>query len=111
VNWNKRPLAVTILAWLYTGIGAGGFVSSHLADGVWVELVELLAVISGAFMLRGHNWARWLALAWIAFHAIVSAFHTSREFAVHCVFCAVINWSLLRPEAARYFQGRRIEAE
>ena len=68
---NKRPLSVTILAWLSIGMGAGGF-ASHLADGVWVELVELLAVIGGAFMLRGHNWARWLALAWMAFHVIVS---------------------------------------
>ena len=39
-------------------------------EGVWVGLTELLAILSGVFMLRGQNWARWLALAWIAFHVI-----------------------------------------
>jgi hypothetical protein len=101
-------------------VGAAGFVY-HLTefrarnafpfDAVLVELVGLLAIVSGAFMLRGHNWARWLALAWIAFHVIVSAFHTFREFAIHCVFCAVINWFLFRPRAVRYFRARRIETE
>ena len=99
-----RPLAVTILAWLYVAVGAGGLVS-HLADGVWVELVEIAAVIAGAFMLRGQNWARWLALAWMAFHVILSAFHAFREVAIHCLFLAVIAWILFRPEAARYFGG------
>ncbi len=78
-------------------------------DGVWVELVRFLAVICGAFMLRGHNWARWLALAWIAFHVILSGFHTFHEFAIHCLFCAVIAWFLFRPEAARYFRDAQLE--
>jgi hypothetical protein len=54
-------------------------------------------------MLRGRNWARWIALAWIAFHVIVSAFHTVAEFSMHLLFFAAIAWGLFRPEAARYF--------
>ena len=118
MNWNKRPVAVTILAWVYIAVGAVGF-AYHFTDfqakdvfqfdGVGVEFVRLLAVICGAFMLRGHNWARWLALAWIAFHVILSAFHALPQFAIHCVFCAVIAWLLFRPEAARYFRATRIE--
>jgi hypothetical protein len=99
-----RPLAVTILAWLYIAVGTGGFFT-HLSDGVWVELVEIAAVIAGAFMLRGKNWGRWLALAWMAFHVILSAFHAVSEVAVHGPFLAVIAWILFRPEAARYFRG------
>jgi hypothetical protein len=111
---NERPLSVTILGWVYIAVGAIGFVY-HLTDfhagnafrfdGVWVELVRLLAVAGGAFMLRGHNWARWLALAWIAFHVIVGGLHSWPQFAIHCVFCAVIAWFLFRPEAARYFRA------
>jgi hypothetical protein len=111
----KRPLSVTMLACLYLVVGTVGFVyhfSEFLAfryDSVEVELMEVLAIVSGAFMLRGRNWARWLALAWITFHVIVSAFHAFPEFAIHCVFAAVIGWVLFRPAAGRYFRSVRIE--
>lgn len=119
MNLNKRPLAVTIFGWLYIAVGTVGFAyhgaeviqARHAIqyDDVWIELVECVAIISGAFMLRGHNWARWLALAWIAFHVVLSAFHSFGQLAIHGLFCAVIAWFLFRPEAARYFRGARIE--
>jgi hypothetical protein len=114
---SKRPLPVTILACVYMLAGTVGFTyhfSEFLArhafryDDVWVELVRLLAIVSGLFMLRGHNWARWLAIAWIAFHVVLSAFHSLGEFAIHCLFCAVIAWFLFRPDAARYFRGSQV---
>jgi hypothetical protein len=111
MNANKRPISVTILACVYLAVGAIGF-SYHFRellslqqDIVWAELTELLAIVCGAFMLRGHNWARWLALAWIVFHVILSAFHSFRELAIHALFCAVIAWILFRPQAARYFRS------
>jgi hypothetical protein len=118
MNWNKRPLAVTILACVYIAVGTIGFVyhftefrarDAFQYDAVWVELVRLLAIIAGAFMLRGHNWARWHALAWIAFHVVLSAFGAFHEFAIHCLFCAVIAFFLFRPDAARYFRAARTE--
>ncbi len=116
---NKRPLSVTILAWVYIAMGTVGFVyhfREFLArnalgyDAVLIEVVRLLAILCGVFMLRGQNWARWVAVAWIAFHVVVSAFHSVSEFAIHLLFCAVIAWLLFRPEAGRYFRGPRIEA-
>jgi hypothetical protein len=108
----KRPLPVTILAWVYIAVGAGGFVSGltslrseFLLDNILVESVRLGAVVAGVFVLRGRNWACWLTLAWIASHVIMSAFHSFREFAVHCIFCAAIAWVLFRPDAVRYFRG------
>lgn len=69
MNPNKRPVAVTILACVYLAVGAIGF-AYHFPellevprDGVWIEVTEALAIVSGVWMLRGHNWARWLALA------------------------------------------------
>ncbi len=115
---QKRPLSVTIAGCVYIGVGAIGF-AFHFPelrargmfqyDSLWVELVEFLAIVCGAFMLRGHNWARWVALAWIIFHVILSAFHAFREFAIHCLFCALIAWLLFRPAAARYFRGARVK--
>jgi hypothetical protein len=118
MNSNKRPLSVIILACLYIGVGTMGFAyhfrefearDAFQYDAVWIELTEVLAIVCGAFMLRGHNWARWVALAWIAFHVILSAFHPFGELAIHCLFCAVIAWLLFRPDAARYFRGARVE--
>ena len=108
----RRPVSVTIVAWLYMAVGAIGFVA-HFVDsvkspgeGVWIELTELLALVCGVFLLRGKDWARWGALAWMAFHVVLSVFRNVRELAVHCVFLAAIAWILLRPAAARYFRGR-----
>jgi hypothetical protein len=115
MNWNKRPVSITILAWVYIAVGIVGFayyfhdLLAFQHDGVWAELTEFMAIVGGAFMLRGHNWARWLAFAWIAFHVILSAFHTFHEFAIHALLCAAIAWILFRPEAAQYFRGARIE--
>jgi len=105
----KRPLSVTILSWIYIAVGVVSFIygaplhAIH-ADDVIAESVRLSGIIAGAFMLRGENWARWLAIAWIAFHIGLSAFHNLRELAVHAAFGIVIAILLFRPNAARYFK-------
>ena len=112
MNASQRPISVTIIACLYLAVGTVAFVHhfsellSHQPDGVGMELTEFLAVVSGVFMLRGQNWARWLALAWIAFHVILSVFDSDHGLAIHGLLCAVIAWILFRPEAARYFRGQ-----
>ncbi len=118
VRGDKRPLSVTILACVYIAVGTIGF-AYHFTefqardgfqyDAVWVELTEFLAVVCGTFMLRGHNWARWLALAWMAFHVFLSAFDAFREFAIHGLFCAAIAWLLFRSDAARYFRSAQAD--
>jgi hypothetical protein len=113
---NKRPLAVSIIGFVYIVTGAIG-ATYHLIrfkvqhpfqyDIVWVELVNLVAILCGVFMLRGRNWARWLALAWIAFHVVLSVFHTLSELAIHSLFCAALAYFLFRPAATRYFGAGR----
>ena len=115
IKWHKRPLPITILGCVYIGVGAIGFAYhlreslAHPNDGVWIELTELVAVVSGTFLLRGHNWARWLALAWMAFHVVLSAFGGFRELGIHSLFCATIAWFLFLRDTARYFRGARID--
>ncbi len=113
-----RPISVAIVAWVYIAVGTIGFVA-HFSeiharnlfryDGIWIEVVEVLAVVCGAFMLGGRNWARWLAIAWMAFHVVLSAFGKFHELAIHAVFCVAIAWLLFRPAAMRYFRGGGIE--
>ncbi|MGH9699144.1 MAG: hypothetical protein ACRD5R_11795 [Candidatus Acidiferrales bacterium] len=117
---NLRPISVTLLAWLYIAVGAIGFIAHfteiHASnifrfDGIWIEVVEVLAIICGVFLLRGRNWARWLAIAWMAFHVAVSAYGPARELVIHSVLFVAFTWILYRAAAAQYFRGARIEAE
>jgi hypothetical protein len=104
---SRRPLSVTVLAWVYIVVGAAGFVFGFQGrgfDSIFAELVRLLAVLAGVFMLRGENWARWLAIVWMAFHVVLSAFHSFSEFAVHVLFGLVIAGLLLRSDSAGYFR-------
>jgi len=110
---GKRPLSVTIIACLLAAAGLMGIVY-HLRefrpqhpfqyDIVWITGVRVLAVVAGVFMLLGKNWARWLALVWIAFHVVVSAFHSWPELLVHCLFLAVFAYFLLSKSASAYFR-------
>jgi hypothetical protein len=112
MNATQRPISVTIVACVYLAVGTVAFVYHFREllllqrDSVSIELTEFLAIVSGAFMLRGHNWARWLALAWIVFHVILSVFDSFHGLAVHGLLCAVIAWLLFRSEAARYFHSQ-----
>jgi hypothetical protein len=111
---NKRPLSVTIIACVYILTGVIGLANHFTEFGaqnpfeydiIGIGLVRLTAVVCGVYMLRGHNWARWLALAWIAVHVVLSAFHTLRELAVHGLLCAILAYFLFRPTASRYFRA------
>lgn len=107
---NKRPVSIMILAGVYILVGAVAFAFYLPAllkgqpDSIWIEATELLAIIAGVYMLCRQNWARWLALAWIAFHVAISIFHPVRELVMHSLICLVIAWLLFRPAAARWFQ-------
>lgn len=107
MNSNQRPVSILILACVYLAIGGVAFAYNFpqlwRSDGVWVEITEFVAIVAGVFMLKGRNWARWLAVAWIGFHVILSAFHTFREAAMHSLFFALVVWFLFRPAARRYF--------
>jgi hypothetical protein len=109
----KRPISVTLLSWVLITAGAVGLVyhSTELKtlhpfpyDTLLIELVRLLAVIAGVYMLKGHNWARWLAIAWIALHVGVSYFHSWGEMAMHAVILAVFAYLLFRRNASQYFR-------
>ena len=111
MNSEKRPVSVLILACLYLVVGIAGFAlhfhDFRQPDGLWIALTEALAIVAGAFMLRGQNWARWLALAWMAFHVIIS-FGVVRQLIVHSLMLVLIAWLLFRPEARRYFAASRV---
>jgi hypothetical protein len=108
---NKRPISVTVLACLLIVMGAIGiayhfteFRSTPSGEYVSVLIARLLAIICGVFLLRSRNWARWLAMAWIAFHVGLSYFHSMQQMAFHAAVLAVFAVVLFRPAANRYFR-------
>jgi hypothetical protein len=113
---KKRPLAVTVISWVYIGVGLLGL-AAHLMDFkiqhpfqydiVWIALVHVIAVVAGVYMLLGSNWARWLAIVWLAFHVVVSGFDSLSKLAIHVVFLAVFAYFLLRNDAKEYFRAPR----
>ena len=106
----KRPFAVTILGCLFILAGLVGL-AYHLSDKpvdhwiVLISAVRIIAVVGGVFLLIGRDWARWLMLAWLAFHVVVSAFHSLSEFLPHLVLLMVVGYVLLGPPASNYFRS------
>jgi hypothetical protein len=80
-------------------------------ENLWILLLRIAAIVAGAFMLRGRNWARWLALVWIAFHLILSFFHSVGEVVIHGLVLAVFGWLLFRPDARAYFSPTAAKPE
>jgi hypothetical protein len=109
----KRPLSITVIGWLFVAAGGVGLVyhatefkagAPFQYDVLWVCLVRLLAILAGVFMLRGHDWARWLLVVWMAYHLILGAFHSASQLIVHGLLFTGIAWFLFRPPASAYFR-------
>ena len=109
---TKRPLSITVIAALFLFAGTIGLIY-HARElmgvfnyqVVWVLLVRLLAVVGAVFLFRGHNWARWLLVAWMAFHVILSALHSVSQVVVHGLLMALITYFLFRRSTFEYFFG------
>ena len=106
---NERPCAVTVISWIFLGAGLIGLayhatefggVGAPPYEVAWVCLVRLLAVVSAVFMLRGSNWARWLLIVWIAYHVILSAFHSLFQTVVHALLLGVVAYFLFNAKAS-----------
>lgn len=110
----KRPVIVTAIGILFILAGGAGFVYHFHGpfdrDFTAIEVVRLLAVLGGVFMLLGHGWARWLVIAWMTLHVAISAFDSVRKFAFHLVLLLVIGYALVRTPASEYFRAKRSAA-
>lgn len=78
----------------------------HASD-FGVPLFELIILVSGVFLLRGHAWARWLAVAWVGFHVAVGSLHSATRGIVHGAIFLLFAWMLFRPEINAWFRTRR----
>jgi hypothetical protein len=106
----KHPIPVTILGCLFIIVGLVGL-PYHLSQRPldrWIVVIcfiELVAVVGGVFLLKGRSWARWLMLAWLAFHVVESAFNSLSDCIAHAVLFLVVAYFLLTPPDSKYFQA------
>jgi uncharacterized membrane protein YgdD (TMEM256/DUF423 family) len=111
----KRPLLVTIVGLIFILTGAAG-VTLHATeiklqeqpfhnDAVYALLVSVLALVCGIYLLLRRNWARWIAVAWLVFHVVLSAFHSPRELLIHSALLVVLTYLLFRASSSTYFRA------
>jgi uncharacterized membrane protein len=107
----KRPIPVTILGCLFIIVGVVGL-TYHLSQrpldrwAALIAFVEVISIVGGVFLLKGRNWARWLMIAWVAFHVGVSAFRPLSDCVAHAMLLVAVAYFLLTPPDSRYFQTK-----
>ena len=107
---KRVPIPVVIVVAVYLLVGVAGFIyhfhelTAGHRDAIGIELTELLAAVSGVGLWFRRNWARWLALAWVVFHVVLSLFHPLPELLIHAALCAVIAYLLFRPATGAWFK-------
>ena len=112
---KRPPIGVIAVAALCILSGAGVVASGieHFRperfprDSLWVVLLGLVAVIAGVFLFRAANWARWLTIAWMAGHVVISIFHEWQELVAHIMLLVLIGWLLFLPKANAWFRTGR----
>jgi hypothetical protein len=117
----KRPITVSIVGILFIIIGvlslfkavwplvggnAARTTDHEFMDSGIVFVSAVVALISGVFVMRGLNWARWLCLLWMAFHVVVSVFHNTTELLVHLLWMLVLIVLLTFGKAGIYFRAQ-----
>lgn len=120
---DKRPRSITVISLIFIVFGCISFLASLLpyvdADSAqrlaylkahWiVHVARIVAFVSGVFMFYGLNWARWLLVAWMLFHLILSVLHSPLQVLVHGLLFAVVLYFIFRPRASAYFRGTSTE--
>jgi hypothetical protein len=113
---TQRPVTVTVLGWIYIVMGTVGVVyharelglhGSFHSDVLLIEALRVMAIVAGIFLLKGQNWARWLAIAWIALHVVASFYNSWQQALIHAIFLAIILFLLTRPVADAFFRGAK----
>jgi hypothetical protein len=124
-----RPRSITIIAWLFVGIGVAGLLndlwplltsgsaaqlaklkSDGLADLGPAWTTRLLAIVAGIWLLRGRNWARWLLVLWMLFHIGLSVLDSWEKLVIHCVIFLPIFYFLFRESSQLYFRSAKTSA-
>ncbi len=116
---KKPPIAVILIAVLYIVAGSAGLIyhlhewnsPSHTHNELLgMSVVRALAIVAGIFLLFGKNWARALALVWIAFHVVIGAMHDLMSLVIHAMLMVIVMVALFSPQSETYFSGKKVDS-
>ena len=110
-----RPIPVIIVSAMFIIAGCVGFVyhlkelfdpNINLYEILWVQFVRILAIVCGILLLIPINWARWLAIAWLLYHVLISFFHSTSEMISHIVILLLVIVLLNLPQSSSFFHKK-----
>jgi hypothetical protein len=116
---ERRPRSIIVIGFFFILVGAltlmnATFEFINTTDRLtdlkthWMIYVSAFAAIAGgAFLFRGHNWARWLLVLWMAFHIVVGALHGIVPLLTHVLIFSVILFFLFRRSASAYLSSQK----
>jgi hypothetical protein len=111
----KRPYEVTVVSLLLIAIGIVSIAANASAlkppqafeaGNIAILALRLLGILCGVFMLMRRDWARWLALVWIAFHAVIGFLNSMGKGIFHALIFGLIGLALLRPDVSDWFRNK-----
>ena len=117
---SRRPLSITLLGWLFVCfgvvssaaavlamlgiVGSEGSTAARVSEFLPMFVVQALAAVGGALVLRGNGIGRWLLVAWMTYHVVLSGFHEPIQLLLHGAMLAAIVYLLVRSDASAYFR-------
>ena len=110
-----RPLPVVIVSVLFIIAGCVGLayhlkeifeLKNNLNETIWILFLRILAVVCGLLLLFRINWGRWLTIAWLVYHVIISAFNSASEMIAHIVLLLFVAVLLFLPVSSAYFKNK-----
>lgn len=106
------PIVITAIIFILTGFFSLAYHANEYIDTnpfkyelIWAIFIRILAIVCGILLLSRVKWARWLAIAWLAYHVLLSLFHSVSEMIFHLVLLAVISILLFLPASSAFFQS------
>lgn len=117
---KRYPISVLIVALLFIIVCGIGLVyhakeyieqSSMNYEFAWVLLIRVLAIVCGVLLLKRVNWARWLSIAWLAYHIVLSVSHSVPEAIIHSILLVIVAVLLFIPNSSVYFKHSKTSKE
>lgn len=109
------PLPVIIVSIIFILAGCIGFayhvkqlfgINDNLNETIWILFLRIVAVVCGLLLLFGINGARWLAIAWLVYHVVISALNSTSEMIIHIAFLVLVSVLLFLPVSSTYFRNK-----
>ena len=113
---KTRPLPIIIVATLFIIVGVAGFLyhikdfidpRAKLYEALLAELLGIIAIVCGILLLRANSSGRWLSIAWVLSHILISAFNSTSELIAHIVLLVAVSVLLFLPVSSIYFQNKK----